>query len=146
MIITTITIGRCSLIQEVKEHFLREWYLRKNGGRVGVGENIPQQRENMCKSPKARRSLTGSKNSKRLMWLHWGRGWLEIRLRMFLQESKRNVCEHALQSTKPYIAVRMNIVISVLRVFPSAPEAAGQIGKKKKKSLEYKFYFFFHLS
>lgn len=126
-----ITTGRCSLIWEVKEHLLRERYWRKKGGKVGFGENIPRQRENMCKGPKARRILTGSKNSKRLMWLHRGGEWQEIRLIVLFQESKRNVCEHALRSTKAYTTVRTNTVISVSRVLPQHQQ---QRAKKKKKN------------
>ena len=58
---------------------------------------------------------------------------------VLLQESKRNVCEHALQSTKPRTTVRMNTVISVLGVLPRAPEAASQ----KEKTFEYNLYFLY---
>lgn len=52
---------------------------------------------------------------------------------VLLQESKRNVCEHALQSTKPCPTVGIHTVIRVAGVLPSAPESAGQREKNRKQ-------------
>lgn len=42
------------------------------------------------------------------MWFHQGGEWQEIRLIVASQESRRNVCEHALRSAKPCTKVSMN--------------------------------------
>lgn len=70
------------------------------------------------------------RTARRLMWLHWGGRVSGDKVYIVLVwESKRNVCKHALQSTKPWTAVRINTGLSVSGALPSAPEAAGWKGK-----------------
>ena len=69
--------------------------------------------------------------------------WQEISLTVLLQESKRNVCEHALPSANLALYVCEREQSSVFQ--ESCPQQHTQ-QDKKKKTLEHKFYLFFHPS